>query len=107
MMIIDVKNFDEFKSEVLDSNRVVFIDFWAPWCPPCRAFGPIFDEFSTLSNDYKCIKINVDEYNGASHEYKVMNIPTVLISKNGEIAHRVVGVQSISSLNEIFDKLKG
>jgi len=103
-MYINISNNDDFKKEVLESIKPVFIDFWAPWCPPCRQFSPIFEEYSTQSTTYKCVKINVDEYNDIALEQKVMNIPTVLLYKDGKVVDRYVGIASPAILNEMLKK---
>ena len=81
-----------FEEEVLKSELPVLIDFWAPWCGPCRMIGPIVEE---LAGDYagkvKVAKMNVDENQNTPTKYSIRGIPTVILFKNGELAEQVVG----------------
>jgi thioredoxin 1 len=89
--MIDVKQ-DNFDDEVLKSSIPVVIDFWAPWCGPCRVFSPIIDE---VSKDYegkvKFAKLNTDENQEVAVKYNIMSIPTVIIFKNGAVKATSVG----------------
>lgn len=99
---ITEKNFQE---KVLDSDKPVLVDFWASWCGPCRAVGPIIDE---LAEDYKdkavIGKVNVDEQQALSERFKVMSIPTLLIFKNGEVVHQMIGARPYDELAAELDK---
>lgn len=92
---------NNFKETVLDSDKVVVIDFWAEWCGPCRMIGPIIEE---LHNDYgdKAVigKLNVDHNPEVSMKYGIRSIPTILVMKNGEVVDKHVGVASKSQLEE-------
>jgi thioredoxin 1 len=83
-----------FKQDVLDATVPVLVDFWAPWCGPCRIAGPIIDQVSEKAGDkarvYKC---NVDENPGVASRYGITGIPTVIVFKNGQIDKTLVGVQ--------------
>lgn len=84
----------KFKQDVLDSNLPVLVDFWAPWCGPCRILGPIVDKVSDkLSGKAKVLKVNVDENPNTAIQYGITGIPTVIIFKNGQIDRQFVGVQ--------------
>jgi thioredoxin 1 len=81
-----------FKEEVLNSNGVVMVDFWAPWCGPCRMVGPVLEEIAREKGDkVKVVKVNVDENPGLGANYNVMSIPTMIIFKNGQLVEQFVG----------------
>ncbi len=83
-----------FSDEVLSSSLPVLIDFWAPWCGPCRMLSPIVDEVAKDHRaDLKVVKINIDEEPELAGEFGVMSIPTLVLMKNGKIAASAVGVR--------------
>lgn len=93
-----------FETDVMASDKVTLIDFWAEWCGPCRAVGPLVEE---LANEYQgqanVGKVNVDENPGISQRFGIRNIPTILFIKNGEVVDKQVGAVPKSVLE---DKLK-
>jgi thioredoxin 1 len=89
-----VKDVDEksFDAEVLKSKMPVIVDLWAPWCGPCRIYGPIIDEISNeYENKVKFVKVNVDENEGLAAKYNIESIPTTLFMQNGGIKAMRVG----------------
>ena len=95
---------ENYKKEVLESDKKVLIDFYADWCGPCRMMSPIIEEISEeLENNIKVGKVNVDENQELAMEYGVMSIPTIVIIEKGEVIKSFVGVRD---KNEIKEALK-
>lgn len=90
MSVIKI-NRDNFQKEVVNSDKPVLLDFWAPWCGPCRMVSPVVDEIAEERPDVKVGKINVDEQPELARQFRVMSIPTLVVMKNGGIARRSVG----------------
>ena len=84
---------NNFQSEVLNSDRPVLLDFWAPWCGPCRMVGPILDEIAGERGDIKAAKVNVDEQPELAGQFGVMSIPTLVVMKDGKVVQQAVGVR--------------
>lgn len=84
-------NKSNFQSEVLDSEKKVLLDFWAPWCGPCRMLLPVVEEIACERPDIKVCKVNVDEETELASQYAVMTIPTLIVMEKGEIIHKTVG----------------
>lgn len=84
-------NRDNFHENVMCTEKPVLLDFWAPWCAPCRMVGPIMEEISTERPDVRVGKINVDEQPELARRFRVMSIPTLIVMKNGEVINRSVG----------------
>jgi len=86
---------ENFNKEVMDSSKTVLIDFWAPWCSPCRMLSPIIDEISSEAHKNIVVgKVNIDEQPELAAQFKVMSIPTLLVIKNGEVVQKSVGIKS-------------
>ena len=88
--IIDVTDAN-FDVEVLESETPVIVDFWAPWCGPCRVVSPILEELNGERDDLRVVKVNVDENQAIAARYEILSIPTMILFKNGEIAKKVIG----------------
>ena len=87
-----ITKYEEFKTEVLESNDTVLVDFWAPWCGPCQMLGPIIEEVSVeLKDKVKVVKVNVDEAQEIAMKYNIVSIPTVVIFKSGQIIDTIIG----------------
>ena len=93
-----------FEQEVIKENKLVVLDFWATWCGPCRAIGPVVEE---LAEEYqgKVVvgKVNVDDESNLARKFKVMSIPTIIFFKNGELIDKVVGLRSKEDLEELIE----
>ena len=95
MKIIHQEN---FSSEVLNASETVLLDFWAPWCGPCRMLMPLIEEIAAERTDIKVGKINVDENPDLATEFGVMSIPTLIVMKNGKEVNRAVGGKSKAAI---------
>ena len=91
-----------FHKEVIESDRPVLLDFWAPWCGPCRMVVPIVEEIAREREDIKVVKINVDEEQELAREYKVMSIPTLVVMKEGKIVKKASGARPKAQILEML-----
>lgn len=98
----------DFQKEVLERKEPVVVDFWAPWCGPCRIVGPIIEELAKeYAGKVKIGKINVDENSQTAGEYGVMSIPSIVFFKNGQPMKTMVGAQSKESYKNAIDEILG
>lgn len=89
---------NNFQREVMNSDKLVLLDFWAPWCGPCRMVSPIVDEIAAERGDIKVGKVNVDEQPELAGRFGVMSIPTLVVMKNGKIVNRAMGARPKSAI---------
>ena len=102
-------NFDEvtdtnFQAEVIESDQPVLVDFWAPWCGPCRIIAPHLEELQAeRSEDLRVVKLNVDDNPQTAAQYNVMSIPMLLLFKNGQPVHQIIGAMPKNRLVQELD----
>jgi thioredoxin 1 len=89
-----------FAAEVLEAGQPVLVDFWAPWCGPCRIIAPHLEELDSEREDLTVVKMNVDENPETAAKYGIMSIPTLILFKNGQVAKQVVGALPKSRLQQ-------
>ena len=95
-------NKNNFQNEIMDSEKTVLLDLWAPWCAPCRMVVPIIEEIAGERPDIKVGKINVDEQPELASKFGIMSIPTLVVMKNGKIVQQVSGVRPKNAILEMF-----
>ena len=88
--IIDVTDAN-FQAEVIESDQPVLVDFWAPWCGPCRVVAPVLEEINAEREDLRVVKLNTDENQQTAAAFEVLSIPTIILFRNGQVAHKVIG----------------
>ena len=100
--IIEIKSAEQFEKEVINERGVVFVDFYATWCMPCKTMAPIIEEISKEYKEVKFVKIDIDKNEELAIKYNVMSIPTMLIMKNGEVIKTFVGVTNKENIVKEF-----
>ena len=94
-------NANDFQAEVLEAKETVLVDFWAPWCGPCRMQAPVLEKFAEENPAVKVVKVNVDDNQELAMEHNISSIPTLLVFQNGEAVNFAVGLQSKNALEEV------
>lgn len=84
---------ENFQEEVLGASKPVILDFWAPWCAPCRMLSPTMDEIAKERPDIRVGKVNIDEEQELAMKYRIFSIPTVLVLKDGKVVNQAVGAR--------------
>ena len=102
MAVVNITNAN-FKEEVLESDKKVLVDFWAPWCGPCRMVSPIVDEIAEENSAIKVAKINIDEQPQLASQYGVMSIPTLMVFENGDVADKAVGARNKAFILQMLE----
>lgn len=97
---------ENFEREVIHATTPVLVDFWAPWCAPCRVQHPILEELSAELRDVKFTELNVDEHPAVSGRFQIMSIPTIIIFKAGKPVVQLIGLQSKEALRAKLNALK-
>ncbi len=99
-------NDSSFEAEVLKADKPVLVDFWAPWCGPCRAIGPIIEELvETFGEKVKFVKCNVDDNPVTPGKYEIRSIPTLLLIKDGNVADQIIGLVAKPKLEEAINNI--
>ena len=102
MAVVNITN-TNFKEEVLDSDKKVLVDFWAPWCGPCRMVSPIVEEIAEENAAIKVAKVNIDEQPQLASQYGVMSIPTLMVFEKGEVADKAVGARNKAFILQMLE----
>ncbi len=102
---VEIQSKEEFNQQVLESSKPVLVDFWAPWCGPCRMVGPILEELAeTYEGKIVIAKVNTDENSDLSQEYSILSIPTIMMFSEGKVVEKLIGAQPKEELVKFIDR---
>jgi len=95
-----------FKTQVLEADDMVLVDFWAPWCGPCRMQSPVLEKFASSREDLSVVKVNVDESPQTASRYGIQSIPTLVVFKGGKPVLGTMGLQNAKNLGRLVEEAK-
>lgn len=96
-------NSNNFEDLVLKSEKPVLVDFWAPWCGPCRMLAPTLESLAGETDSVTIVKLNVDDNQALASNYQIRGIPTLILFKNGDVDKKISGVQSLDNLKKFIN----
>jgi thioredoxin 1 len=94
-----------FQAEVVESDQPVLVDFWAPWCGPCRVVAPVLEEINEERAELKVVKLNVDDNQQTAAQFEVLSIPTLIVFKEGQVAKKVIGAYPKRKLEQELEPI--
>lgn len=103
-MVQEIKTLDEFKEKVLNDSKPVILDFWAPWCGPCKMMTPVFESLAGEMDSVDFVKINIDEAEEITEKFSVMSVPTLLLIKDGQVVDQKSGAMNKEQLKEFIEE---